>query len=174
MDDNGSGSLSTTAPCAACKLLERRCAQNCPFSLYFSPQETHKFKLFHEVFDASNFFKILMINPSQKAEAANSLAYEASLRDRDPVHASMGVISALQGHIQSARAELNAVRAQMSKYRDQAGIVPPPNDGLLLPNIAASTVAHVAVKTASSPSKLAILFLLLLFHALMAKPSVQN
>lgn len=67
---------------------------------------------------------------SQRAEAANSLVYEASLRVRDPVHGSMGVICALQRQIHSVQAELNAVRAQISKYRDQADVVPPPNDGL--------------------------------------------
>ncbi|KAL8552292.1 hypothetical protein ACS0TY_001114 [Phlomoides rotata] len=44
----GSGTLNTVTPCAACKLLRRRCAQECPFSPYFSPHEPHKFASIHK------------------------------------------------------------------------------------------------------------------------------
>ncbi|KAJ6973924.1 hypothetical protein NC653_030075 [Populus alba x Populus x berolinensis] len=72
------GTLNTTTPCAACKLLRRRCAQECPFSPYFSPHEPQKFASVHKVFGASNVSKLLMEVPqSQRADAANSLVYEA-------------------------------------------------------------------------------------------------
>lgn len=54
---------------------------------------------------------------SQRADAANSLVYEANLRLRDPVYGSMGAISALQQQIQSLQAELNALRDEILKYR---------------------------------------------------------
>lgn len=57
----GGGSLNTITPCAACKLLRRRCAQECPFSPYFSPHEPHKFASVHKVFGASNVSKLLMV-----------------------------------------------------------------------------------------------------------------
>lgn len=59
---------------------------------------------------------------SQRADAANSLVYEADLRLRDPVYGSMGAISALQQQIQSLQAELSAVRAEILhyKYREAA------------------------------------------------------
>lgn len=53
--------LNTITPCAACKLLRRRCAQECPFSPYFSPLEPHKFASVHKVFGASNVSKMLMV-----------------------------------------------------------------------------------------------------------------
>lgn len=56
-----SGTLNTTTPCAACKLLRRRCAQECPFSPYFSPHEPHKFASVHKVFGASNVSKLLLV-----------------------------------------------------------------------------------------------------------------
>jgi hypothetical protein len=56
-----SGTLNTTTPCAACKLLRRRCAQECPFSPYFSPHEPQKFASVHKVFGASNVSKLLMV-----------------------------------------------------------------------------------------------------------------
>lgn len=53
--------LNTITPCAACKLLRRRCAQECPFSPYFSPHEPQKFASVHKVFGASNVSKLLMV-----------------------------------------------------------------------------------------------------------------
>ncbi|KAG7999187.1 hypothetical protein I3843_01G295700 [Carya illinoinensis] len=112
------GTLNTITPCAACKLLRRRCAQECPFSPYFSPHEPQKFASVHKVFGASNVSKMLMEVPeSQRADAANSLVYEANVRLRDPVYGCMGAISTLQQQVQSLQAELNAVRAEILKYK---------------------------------------------------------
>ncbi|KAF3433301.1 hypothetical protein FNV43_RR24403 [Rhamnella rubrinervis] len=112
------GTLNTITPCAACKLLRRRCAQECPFSPYFSPHEPQKFASVHKVFGASNVSKMLMEVPeSQRADAANSLVYEANVRLRDPVYGCMGAISALQQQVQTLQAELNAVRAEILKYK---------------------------------------------------------
>ncbi|KAL2896379.1 LOB domain-containing protein 15 [Bienertia sinuspersici] len=112
------GTLNTITPCAACKLLRRRCAQECPFSPYFSPHEPQKFASVHKVFGASNVSKMLMEVPeSQRADAANSLVYEANVRLRDPVYGCMGAISALQQQVQVLQAELNAVRAEILKYK---------------------------------------------------------
>ncbi|KAL4279641.1 hypothetical protein GQ457_03G028760 [Hibiscus cannabinus] len=121
------GTLNTITPCAACKLLRRRCAQECPFSPYFSPHEPHKFASVHRVFGASNVSKMLMEVPeSQRADAANSLVYEANVRLRDPVYGCMGAISALQQQVQSLQAELNAVRAEIIKYKcREANLIPP-------------------------------------------------
>ncbi|WCJ20029.1 LOB domain-containing protein 15 [Euphorbia peplus] len=112
------GTLNTITPCAACKLLRRRCAQECPFSPYFSPHEPQKFASVHKVFGASNVSKMLMEVPeSQRADAANSLVYEANVRLRDPVYGCMGAISALQQQVQSLQAELNLVRAEILKFK---------------------------------------------------------
>jgi hypothetical protein len=56
--------MNIITPCAACKLLRRRCAQECPFSPYFSPLEPHKFAAVHRVFGASNVSKMLLVNLS--------------------------------------------------------------------------------------------------------------
>lgn len=113
----GSGGQGST-PCAACKLLRRRCAQECPFSPYFSPHEPQKFACVHKIFGASNVSKMLMEVPeSQRADAASSLVYEANARIRDPVYGCMGAISALQQQAQALQAELNAVRQEITRYR---------------------------------------------------------
>ncbi|KAK8990638.1 hypothetical protein V6N11_009329 [Hibiscus sabdariffa] len=54
---------------------------------------------------------------SQRADAANSLVYEANLRLRDPVYGCMGAIVTLQQQMQTLQAELNAVRAEILKYK---------------------------------------------------------
>lgn len=111
-------SPNTSTPCAACKLLRRRCAQECPFSPYFSPHEPQKFACVHKVFGASNVSKMLLEVPeSQRADTANSLVYEANARIRDPVYGCMGVISTLQQQAQSLQADLNAVRSEIMRYR---------------------------------------------------------
>ncbi|KAG0554444.1 hypothetical protein M758_12G095800 [Ceratodon purpureus] len=113
----GSGGQGST-PCAACKLLRRRCAQECPFSPYFSPHEPQKFACVHKIFGASNVSKMLMEVPeNQRADAASSLVYEANARIRDPVYGCMGAISALQQQAQALQAELNAVRQEITRYR---------------------------------------------------------
>ncbi|XP_009591808.1 LOB domain-containing protein 15 [Nicotiana tabacum] len=110
--------LNTVTPCAACKLLRRRCAQECPFSPYFSPHEPQKFASVHKVFGASNVSKMLMeVSENQRADTANSLVYEANVRLRDPVYGCMGAISALQQQVQALQMELNVVRAEILKYK---------------------------------------------------------
>ncbi|KAJ8771093.1 hypothetical protein K2173_023418 [Erythroxylum novogranatense] len=123
-----SGTLNTITPCAACKLLRRRCARECPFSPYFSPQEPQKFASVHKVFGASNVSKMLMEVPeSQRGDAANSLVYEANIRLRDPVYGCMGAISALQQQVQTLQFELNAVRSEILKYKYREANLTPSN-----------------------------------------------
>ncbi|KAG8054922.1 hypothetical protein GUJ93_ZPchr0001g30295 [Zizania palustris] len=112
------GALNTSTPCAACKLLRRRCALECPFAPYFSPHEPHKFAAVHKVFGASNVSKMLLeVGEAERADAASSLVYEANLRLRDPVYGCMGAISMLQQQVNALEAELEAVRAEIFKHR---------------------------------------------------------
>ncbi|KAK9063006.1 hypothetical protein SSX86_016876 [Deinandra increscens subsp. villosa] len=47
------------SPCAACKILRRRCVQKCVLAPYFPPTEPLKFTIAHRVFGASNIIKLL-------------------------------------------------------------------------------------------------------------------
>ncbi|KAE8682264.1 LOB domain-containing protein 15 [Hibiscus syriacus] len=147
------GTLNTITPCAACKLLRRRCAQECPFSPYFSPHEPQKFACVHKVFGASNVSKMLMEVPeSQRSDAANSLVYEANVRLRDPVYGCMGAISSLQQQIQSLQAELNAVRAEIIKYKcREANLIPPPSSHVPMLSPGAVSVAAPPPSTTQPP-----------------------
>ncbi|OMP02327.1 hypothetical protein COLO4_11187 [Corchorus olitorius] len=144
------GTLNTITPCAACKLLRRRCAEECPFSPYFSPHEPQKFAAVHKVFGASNVSKLLMEVPeSQRADAANSLVYEANLRLRDPVYGCMGAIVTLQQQMQTLQAELNAVRAEILKFKFREATTTTSN---LIPNSThAALISSGAVVTVAAP-----------------------
>jgi hypothetical protein len=72
---HGGGAASTTtpptsppaaavvlSPCAACKILRRRCVDRCVLAPYFPPTEPHKFATAHRVFGASNIIKLLQVS----------------------------------------------------------------------------------------------------------------
>ena len=50
-------------PCAACKILRRRCTDKGMLAPYFPPTETLKFIIAHKVFGASNIVKSLQVIP---------------------------------------------------------------------------------------------------------------
>ena len=80
------GAAVVMSPCAACKILRRRCVDRCVLAPYFPPTDPHKFATAHRVFGASNIIKLLQDLPEeQRADAVSSMVYEAEARLRDPV-----------------------------------------------------------------------------------------
>ncbi|CAD5189397.1 unnamed protein product [Musa acuminata subsp. malaccensis] len=152
------GTINTITPCAACKLLRRRCAQDCPFAPYFSPHEPQRFASVHKVFGASNISKMLLEVPeSQRADAANSLVYEANLRLRDPIYGCMGAISALQQQVQALELELQAVRAEILKHKFRqasAGVIRTSHAAFLAPSEGVSMAAPPPRSVTSPPPAL--------------------
>lgn len=111
-------SASASAPCAACKLLRRRCAAGCVFAPYFPPGEPHKFANVHRVFGASNVSKLLQEIPVQhRGDAVSSLVYEANARVRDPVYGCVGAISSLQQQVEALQAQLALAQAEMVRLK---------------------------------------------------------
>lgn len=49
------------SPCAACKILRRRCDEKCVLAPYFPPTEPQNFIIVHRVFGASNIIKCLQV-----------------------------------------------------------------------------------------------------------------
>ena len=49
------------SPCAACKILRRRCVDKCILAPYFPPTHPLKFTIAHRVFGASNIIKLLQV-----------------------------------------------------------------------------------------------------------------
>ncbi|RCV45305.1 hypothetical protein SEVIR_9G447400v4 [Setaria viridis] len=106
------------SPCAACKILRRRCADGCVLAPYFPPAEPAKFTTAHRVFGASNIIKLLQDLPEcSRADAVSSMVYEAEARLRDPVYGCAGAVCRLQRQanelkVQLARAQADLLNAQ--------------------------------------------------------------
>ncbi|CAN6816125.1 unnamed protein product [Brassica oleracea] len=95
------------SPCAACKILRRRCAEKCVLAPYFPPTDPAKFIIAHRVFGASNIIKFLQELPeSQRTDTVNSMVYEAGARMRDPVYGCAGAIYHLQRQVCELQAQL--------------------------------------------------------------------
>ncbi|XP_021758230.1 LOB domain-containing protein 4-like [Chenopodium quinoa] len=124
MKENGR-KQGAVSPCAACKLLRRRCAPDCVFAPYFPADEPQKFANVHRVFGASNVNKMLQELPMhQRGDAVSSMVYEANARVRDPVYGCVGAISSLQQQIdvlqaQLALAQAEVVHMRMRQYSDK-------------------------------------------------------
>ncbi|KAK7341782.1 hypothetical protein VNO80_24721 [Phaseolus coccineus] len=112
-------------PCAACKILRRRCAEKCVLAPYFPPTEPAKFTIAHRVFGASNIIKFLQELPeSQRADAVTSMVYEASARIRDPVYGCAGAICQLQKQVNELQAQLAKSQAELVTMQlQQANLV---------------------------------------------------
>ncbi|KAF7805555.1 LOB domain-containing protein 1-like [Senna tora] len=113
------------SPCAACKILRRRCAEKCVLAPYFPPTDPAKFTIAHRVFGASNIIKFLQEVPeSQRADAVSSMVYEASARIRDPVYGCAGAICHLQKQVNELQAQLAKAQAEVVKMQlQQANMV---------------------------------------------------
>ncbi|XP_010542601.1 PREDICTED: LOB domain-containing protein 1 [Tarenaya hassleriana] len=109
------------SPCAACKILRRRCvADKCVLAPYFPPTEPTKFTIAHRVFGASNIIKFLQELPeSQKTDAVNSMVYEARARIRDPVYGSAGSIYHLQRQVIELRAQIAEAQVEIMNMQHQ-------------------------------------------------------
>ncbi|CAK8534745.1 unnamed protein product [Lathyrus sativus] len=111
---DGSRKQGVMTPCAACKLLRRRCAHDCVFAPYFPADEPHKFGSVHKVFGASNVNKMLQELPEhQRSDAVSSMVYEANARVRDPVYGCVGAISSLQQQVDVLQTQLAQAQAEV-------------------------------------------------------------
>nr|GLL23185.1 LOB domain-containing protein 1-like [Ipomoea trifida] len=107
-------------PCAACKILRRRCVDRCVLAPYFPPTDPLKFTIAHRVFGASNIIKMLQeLAEDQRADAVNSMVYEASARIRDPVYGCAGAICQLQKQMSEVQAELAKAQAEILNLQCQ-------------------------------------------------------
>ncbi|KAL9241047.1 hypothetical protein vseg_015205 [Gypsophila vaccaria] len=108
------------SPCAACKILRRRCVDKCVLAPYFPPSEPLKFTIAHRVFGASNIIKFLQELPEvQRADAVSSMVYEANARLRDPVYGCAGAICQLQNQVNELQAQLAKAQAEVVSMKCQ-------------------------------------------------------
>ncbi|XAR48959.1 hypothetical protein NMG60_11031956 [Bertholletia excelsa] len=117
---SGSPPPVVLSPCGACKILRRRCVDNCILAPYFPPTYPLRFTIAHRVFGANNIIKLLQQLPEyQRADAASSMVYEANARLRDPVYGSVGAICELQKRVSELQAELAKTRAELVNMQSQ-------------------------------------------------------
>ncbi|XP_019196385.1 PREDICTED: LOB domain-containing protein 1-like [Ipomoea nil] len=115
-----SSSVAVVSPCAACKILRRRCVDKCVLAPYFPPTDPLKFTIAHRVFGASNIIKMLQeLGEDQRADAVNSIVYEAQARIRDPVYGCAGAICQLQKQISELQAQLAKAQAEIFNMQYQ-------------------------------------------------------
>ncbi|KAI3985542.1 hypothetical protein MKX01_026035 [Papaver californicum] len=108
------------SPCAACKILRRRCVEKCVLAPYFPPTEPLKFTTAHRVFGASNIIKMLQELPeSQRVDAVSSMVYEANSRIRDPVYGCAGTICQLHKQVSDLQAQLAKSQAEIVNMQCQ-------------------------------------------------------
>ncbi|KAK6944599.1 Lateral organ boundaries, LOB [Dillenia turbinata] len=105
MKDSGR-KQGAASPCAACKLLRRRCAQDCVFAPYFPADEPQKFAYVHKE-----------LPEHQRGDAVSSMVYEANARVRDPVYGCVGAISSLQQQINGLQTQLALAQAEVVHLR---------------------------------------------------------
>ncbi|KAM7254315.1 hypothetical protein ACFE04_031997 [Oxalis oulophora] len=122
--------------CAGCKFLRRRCCEDCVLAPYFPPNNPQRFASVHRIFGASNVTKMLQQVPEHlRGDAADCMAFEASLRIADPVYGCVGIISHLQQQIFEVENEILRTRAEIAFQNAQHVCNIPPNNDLHHHNI---------------------------------------
>ncbi|XP_062091369.1 LOB domain-containing protein 11-like [Humulus lupulus] len=107
-------------PCAACRMLRRRCDRNCLLSPYFPPEEIENFAGVHKVFGASNIIKMIqMVEETKRDDTVKSIVYEATARMRDPVYGCAGTIFHLQKMVSELRSQLETTTAQVMDLQEE-------------------------------------------------------
>ncbi|OVA08239.1 hypothetical protein BVC80_1101g45 [Macleaya cordata] len=107
-------------PCAACRMLRRKCVDNCLLAPYFPADEAENFADVHKVFGASNVTKMLqMVEETKREDAVKSMVYEATARLRNPVYGSAGAIFHLQQHVQDLAMQLELTKTRVHEEQEQ-------------------------------------------------------
>lgn len=121
MSSNTSGFRAhAPSPCAACKMLRRRCGEKCMLAPYFPSNDLHKFATAHRIFGASNIIKLLQDLPAERrTDAVSSMVYEAHARLRDPVYGCAGIVCQMQSQLCQLQSQLATAQAEILSMRLQ-------------------------------------------------------
>ncbi|KAH6814607.1 LOB domain-containing protein 1 [Perilla frutescens var. frutescens] len=96
------------SPCAACKILRRRCVEKCVLAPYFPPHDPLKFTTAHRE-----------LPETQRADAVSSMVYEANARLREPVYGCAGAIFQLQKQVNELHEQLAKAQAELVNMQCQ-------------------------------------------------------
>ncbi|KAI8007517.1 LOB domain-containing protein 24 [Camellia lanceoleosa] len=107
--------MSNSTRCAACKSLRRRCSQDCVLAPYFQANNPERFSCVHKIYGASNVTKLLEQLPVDlRANAVDSMVFEASSRIQDPVYGCTQIIFQLRQQIIQTQYEIAQIQAQIA------------------------------------------------------------
>ncbi|KAK1393339.1 LOB domain-containing protein [Heracleum sosnowskyi] len=85
---------SLAAACASCRHQRKKCTENCVLAPYFPLNKNKEFQAVHKLFGVSNVTKILSgLDVRDRRRAVDSLIWEASCRQNDPILGSFGEFS---------------------------------------------------------------------------------
>ncbi|KAL0452209.1 UNVERIFIED_CONTAM: LOB domain-containing protein 1 [Sesamum latifolium] len=123
------------SPCAACKILRRRCVENCLLAPYFPPTERSssppptgfsELATLSSCYSQEKFRRFFFLScrnqelpEDQRADAVNSIVYEANARLRDPVYGCTGMICHLQNQVSELQAEVAKAQAEILNMQCQ-------------------------------------------------------
>ncbi|KAK6128672.1 hypothetical protein DH2020_037584 [Rehmannia glutinosa] len=97
----------------------------CVFAPYFPPENPQKFANVHKVFGASNVGKLLNeLNPNQRIDAVNSLAYEAACRIKDPIYGCVGHVAYMQHHLRQIHEQTELAKKELATYIGPSAVLP--------------------------------------------------
>ncbi|XP_030466489.1 LOB domain-containing protein 17 [Syzygium oleosum] len=97
--NNGIGGAH--AACASCKHQRKKCDDKCVLSPYFPAEKSAEFQAVHKVFGVSNVTKMVLgVCEEDRRRLADSLVWEARLRQQDPVHGAFGEYQRIQNELQ--------------------------------------------------------------------------
>lgn len=87
--------------CASCKHQRKRCAEDCVLAPYFPAERMQEFQAVHKVFGVSNVIKLVKdVDKERQKETADSLVWEASCRQDDPVLGCYGKFKKIQEELE--------------------------------------------------------------------------
>ncbi|WOG91772.1 hypothetical protein DCAR_0311023 [Daucus carota subsp. sativus] len=82
------------AACASCRHQRKKCTENCILAPYFPLNKNKEFQAVHKLFGVSNVTKILSgLDVRDRKRAVDSLVWEATCRQNDPILGSFGEFS---------------------------------------------------------------------------------
>ncbi|XP_057861047.1 LOB domain-containing protein 1-like [Cryptomeria japonica] len=131
--------------CAPCRVQRKKCAEECILAPYFPPDDPDKFAIVQRVFGTGHIIKLLQVSFScalvlndgtseihgfgvllvqgleaeKRADAVNSIVYEASARLKDPVHGCAKEIDQLQKQIAGLESQLAVKQAELKDMRSE-------------------------------------------------------
>ncbi|XP_002525150.2 protein LATERAL ORGAN BOUNDARIES [Ricinus communis] len=89
--NNGTAVPGTHAACASCKHQRKKCGEDCILHPYFPAEKSQEFQAVHRVFGVSNVMKLIRsVGVEDRQRLAESLIWEASCRQKDPVLGPFG------------------------------------------------------------------------------------